>query len=211
MWRSKTFNANLRKSLAKKRYSTNGNMVKKCVSLDLYGRNVQLTYHGHDKFRTKFGAFCTFLVIVSVLTFAIFSMFDLLSPQPILPLYSKISYKSFYDIYEGFSNIKERDSQSGEIESVSQAVGPMKFFAFGLGEELVNENVGRFIVTQKDENMKVVPCKESNYFDIDRVKSDLGEEKFQALHCLENYNEYVLSYPATSNEASSIEVTFEAC
>ena len=51
----------------------------------------------------------------------------------------------------------------------------MKFFAFGLGEDLVKQNVGKFIVTQKDENMKVVPCKESNYFDLDRVKSDLGE------------------------------------
>ena len=80
MYRSRTFNANLRKSLAKKRYSANENMVKKCVNLDLYGRNVQLTYHGHDKFRTKFGAFCTFFVIVSVLTFAIFSIFELFSP-----------------------------------------------------------------------------------------------------------------------------------
>ena len=110
MKRTQTFNANLRKSLAKKRYNANGNMLKKCVSLDLYGRNVQLTYHGNDKFRTKFGAFCTFLVFISVLTFAIFSMLDLLNPQPILPLFSKISYKSFYDIYEGFGNIVERDN-----------------------------------------------------------------------------------------------------
>ena len=80
MKRQKTFTANLSKSLAKKRYNTNGNMVKKCVSLDLYGRNVQLTYHGHDKFRTKFGAFCTFLVFLSVLTFAIYSILELLSP-----------------------------------------------------------------------------------------------------------------------------------
>ena len=141
------FNKNVRKVSQKKRHMIEDGLAKKCISLDLYGRNVQLTYNGHEKFRTKFGAFCTLLVFIIVMVYALYSLADLLSPQPILPLHSKISYRSFYAINEGIDSVRERDGSLSGIGASDQGVRPMKFFAFGLGHELVSESVGEFKVT----------------------------------------------------------------
>ena len=60
-------------------------------------------------------------------------------------------------------------------------------------------------------DLPVVPCSQSDYFDIDRVREEIGERYFGALYCLESYGEYTLEYAASSEESSSIQVTFEAC
>ena len=44
----------------------------KCLDFDMYGRNVMLTYQGHEKFRTKFGTFCTFFIGAILLLYAVF-------------------------------------------------------------------------------------------------------------------------------------------
>ena len=109
------------------------NIGDKCLSFDLYGRNVQFTFHGHEKFRTKFGAFCTFLVGFTVITYALISLNGLLNPQPTMPVQSRIFYKSFHDMLEGTDGVMERNGSIGTIQGYNQAVRPMKFFAFALG------------------------------------------------------------------------------
>ena len=95
---------------------------------------------------------------------------------------------------------------------MEQGVKPMKFFAFGLGDDLVSDRIGKFRVNLKGEDLKVVSCAESRFSEIDRVKNEIGERKFNTLYCLETYDECVLDYPIDSAQKdSSVKITFEAC
>ena len=80
----------VKQSLSQKRHMIADNIGDKCLGLDLYGRNVQFTFHGNEKFRTKFGACCTVLVGILVTAYTLFSLTALLSPQPTVPVHSKI-------------------------------------------------------------------------------------------------------------------------
>ena len=145
----------VKQSWAQKREMIADNIGDKCLGLDLYGRNVQFTFHGNEKFRTKFGAFCTLIVGLIVTAYALFSLTDLLDPKLPVPAHSKILYRSFYDIYAGVENVRERDASLTEIVGpVDQKVRPGKFFAFGLGWQLVRPNVGRFVVTGQSMMME---------------------------------------------------------
>ena len=197
------------------------NIGTKCLDLDLYGRHVNFTFHGHDKFRTKFGAFCTIFIGIIVTSYALFSATALLKPQPAVPTHSKLLYKSFYEIVDSVGSVKERDGSYGRIEThEGSQIKPQKFFAFGLGyDSLVDKNVGTFIAFLKStdnkgktskESLKVVPCEESEIYDKENVKRQIGES-FKALYCIENYNEYSLQYPTQTGENTSIEITFEVC
>ena len=136
----------VKQSWAQKREMIADNIGDKCLGLDLYGRNVQFTFHGNEKFRTKFGAFCTLVVGLIVTAYALFSLTDLLDPKLPVPAHSKILYRSFYDIYSGMENVRERGGSLSKIGTLEEKVKPGKFFAFGLGKELVQPNIGRFVV-----------------------------------------------------------------
>ena len=101
----------------------------------MYGREVQLTFHGDDKFRTKFGAFCTLVIAVLLASYAFYSLVDLLSPQPTMPFSSKLYYSNFYENFEGMDQVMARNGEVAHIASVDDSVTPMKFFAFGLADQ----------------------------------------------------------------------------
>ena len=76
------------------------NVVDKCLDLDMYGRRIWLTYRGHDKFRTHFGAFCTILVGLFVISYAAFRVQLLVDPEFVMHVESKISSANLYEIYD---------------------------------------------------------------------------------------------------------------
>ena len=49
---------------------------EKCLSFDMYGRQVALTFQGNDKFRTKIGAFTTLFVVLALVAFATYRLLD---------------------------------------------------------------------------------------------------------------------------------------
>ena len=95
-----------------------GNLNQKYLNLDLYGRNVKLTFRGEEKFRTKFGAFCTLVVFILMTTYTLTSLASLLNPKPSIPIQSKISHKNFYQVYKGIDNVRERDGTIGKLKSM---------------------------------------------------------------------------------------------
>ena len=66
----------------------------------MYGRNIQLTYQGKDKFTTKFGALCTFLVAISVILYAVLKAQQMINPEYIMHYETKIPLSNLYEIYE---------------------------------------------------------------------------------------------------------------
>ena len=49
-------------------------ITQKCLSLDLYGKPVALTFQGRDKYRTKVGALITLFVLVFLLSFGLYRL-----------------------------------------------------------------------------------------------------------------------------------------
>ena len=52
----------------------------RCLKLDMYGRPVQLTFKGNDKFRTRFGAIITILVGLLIGAFTLFNVLKVSTP-----------------------------------------------------------------------------------------------------------------------------------
>ena len=46
-------------------------------------------------------------------------------------------------------NVKERDGSFGRIQGLNSQIKPQKFFAFGLGLDLIEPNAGQFVVKIK--------------------------------------------------------------
>ena len=46
----------------------------RCLSFDVYGKPVSLTFHGSDKFKTRVGAIITIMAVVFVLSFGAFRL-----------------------------------------------------------------------------------------------------------------------------------------
>ena len=80
-------------------FKTTEFLRNKCLDFDMYGRRVTLTFHGHEKFRTQFGAFCTILIAAICLMYALFKLSMLFGPKYAVPLVSEISPDSFYRIF----------------------------------------------------------------------------------------------------------------
>ena len=59
----------------------------------------------------------------------------------------------------------DRDGSNSEFGTFGQPVRPLKFFAFGLGNYLVEEKIGRFKVILNENsdsnNLEIIPCKQS--------------------------------------------------
>ena len=156
----------VRGDMHRKRHMLSENIKDTCLNLDFYGKPVRMHFKGHDNYRTKVGACCTIAMFLIVISYALFTIFGLLSPAPISPVESKIFFKSLYDIYQGGSGslVHERDGSSQEFGRLSdrqQGVKPRKFFAFGLGDkESVDPAIGSFRVRNADQDLKVVLCKD---------------------------------------------------
>ena len=148
-------------------FESSHQIVDKCLDLDIYGRPVRLTFHGHDKFRTKFGAACTVFTGCFVLCYAAFKAMQMVNSKDALPMESQISYSEFNRLYEHteFSAVDER----GYIEDHGQKIYPNHFFAFGLdtasNQYIDIAKIGSFKVDltndgQKEE-LQVVPCSQN--------------------------------------------------
>ena len=62
------------KSIAnRKRKFKEGDVRGKCLSLDMYGRPVALTFQGNEKFRTPIGASMTIAVLIILVCYAMFN------------------------------------------------------------------------------------------------------------------------------------------
>ena len=157
----------------KKRNLVTGNINDKCLAFDMYGRRVQLTYHGNENFRTNFGAFCTIFIGTIVMAYAIFKSTQLVNPFHALPLQSKVHRSSFYETFESTEGITHRDGSQKSLESVDEPAQIQKFFGFNIGRnELISPDVGSFrveLITKKrnsrpiiEKELPVVPCSESS-------------------------------------------------
>ena len=101
-----------------KRHKLTYKIADKCLSLDLYGREVNFTFRGHEKFRTKFGAICTIMIGIMVILYGVFSLNDLLRPNFSEPVHSKMLYTSFYEVNEELAaTVMERDGSTTRIEA----------------------------------------------------------------------------------------------
>ena len=114
----------MKRSLRKPGNMTVNGVADKCLNFDMYGRRIALTYNGQDKFRTKFGAFCTILVGLIVTCYAMFKSLDLLQREHALPIRSQIFYESFYEMYEEVAGVRERDGSVNRIEKAGELVRP---------------------------------------------------------------------------------------
>ena len=79
-----------------------GETIKK---FDAYSRPVRLHFKGYNAYRTPCGSLLTIMVVLIVVSFAIFSVIDLIKPQPSVPVISKILYKSFYSIFKDKTSV----------------------------------------------------------------------------------------------------------
>ena len=141
--------------------------------------------------------------------YAIFTFISLLSPQAsnLVPFQSKIFYKGFYEIYQGQGNeVIERDGTKSKFLSLEEAeIKPMKFFAFGLGNQgPIDPEIGKFVARIKSadadgnetlRDLGVSPCNEIDFTDKDKIREMLEvDQSFESLYCLENYSDYELDY-----------------
>lgn len=121
-----------------------------CLNFDLYARPVRLHFHGHDQFRTRFGAFCTIAVALIVTSYTLIAVLNFLHPPKPIPTHSKIHYESFYQKYEGSDlPVLEPNGETGSFkEFENDHIKPMKFFAFGLqGFDGEVAELGEFVAT----------------------------------------------------------------
>ena len=125
----------------------------RCTSLDIYGRPVQLTFHGQEKIKTPIGACLTFFIFSVMLIFALSNSLKLDTLRaPIQTIYFE---ESFYEMH------KSLDPK--EVHK------PNKVYAFGLGNTLVSPQIGKFVVRQnfrdkkneqlnRYEELPIAPC-----------------------------------------------------
>lgn len=179
----------------------------------MYGHAVSLTYQGEETFRTRFGAASTIIVMVVLLFFAVFTLFQLKDPLLALPVKSTISRKKFYEIFSEAGPILNRDGSFSELESQDKRVRPLQFFAFGLGigdKTPISENIGSFVVKSNKDGatLPIVPCTENKNIQ-QHHKRSLGDS-FSALFCLADYSEYAFEV-GESGDYDPLEISFEAC
>ena len=65
---------------AKRRNILTGDIRDTCLNFDLYAKPVRMRLHGHDQFRTRFGAFCTIAVGFIVSIYAMIAVFAFVDP-----------------------------------------------------------------------------------------------------------------------------------
>ena len=167
----------------------------------MYGSHIQLTYHGHEKFRTKFGSFCTFLIGAIVLSYAVFNASKLVNPHDALAVYSKLYLPEMHQLYAG-TQVKDADGVEFTMKDHPVPLRPAKVFAFGFASDhAVRADMGSFAVKVNGTQLEVVPCRQNTYA-IER----LNLTEHSALFCLANYSSYELM-PGNAH----LGVTFEAC
>ena len=153
---------------------------KNCKSLDIYGRPVQLTFHGQEKIKTPIGACLTVIIVVVLLLFAVSNTLKIGRLQP--PIQTSYFESSFYSIHKEYSS--------------SEILRPNKIIAFGLGDTLVDPRIGKFVVRQEYTNklnpklsrsteLPIAPCTETRY-----VAFLTEVPNYKALYCLEDANAY---------------------
>ena len=113
-----------------KTYTRQHPVQDKCLTLDMYGRPVSLTFHGKEKFKTTVGACLTISVVTILGMFTLFNMLKLNKLQQ--PIQTTFHEHSFYNI-------------NSELDA-AEAVQPGKIFAMGLGNTLVDPSIGTFNV-----------------------------------------------------------------
>ena len=157
------------------------NFVNRLVSLDLYGKPVQLTFLGKAKYKTIIGAVFSISVVIVLFLFTIFNAAKL--NQLAQPIWSEMHEESFYKV----------NDQELELSEILQ---PSKIFAMSLGNTLVDESIGRFVVTQRftdssvatlntEEVIPLVPCSQTQYASLfTHLKG------YEALYCLKQYDAY---------------------
>lgn len=132
--------------LRQKKPSKVANKVSnRCLSLDIYGLPVSLTFQGSDKFRTLSGTALTILLFLSLLGFGVSNIAKIGSLNP--PIQTRQHEESFYKI--------NSDLDPEEI------LRPGKIFAMGLGQDPISPTIGRFVVTQTFKNQSD-PAKSSS-------------------------------------------------
>ena len=92
--------------------------------MDLFGRYIRLTFNGKDKFRTRFGTFCTVLMAIIFMFYSLFVVVRLSDPKNAVPVVSKISRSSFYELNEGTESIVEPNGEKGSLGAYTDPVRP---------------------------------------------------------------------------------------
>ena len=93
-----------------------------------------LTFHGHDKFRTKFGAFCTVFIAMIVIVYACLKTTKLASPLDGLSISSQIYYPELCSLYSGIQ-MRDPDGSLRQMEKAGSPLRPGKVFAFGFNSK----------------------------------------------------------------------------
>ena len=109
------------------------------LNFDMYGRMVALTFQGHDRFRTKIGAFTSVFVVTLLLAFGAYRLLDSKDKK----LFDAITTHQD-GFYKQMSEISQDVVQP--LGSEGGLVRPDKMFAFGIGDELIDPSYGSFVV-----------------------------------------------------------------
>lgn len=177
------------------------NICNKFVSLDVYGKPVQLTFMGKEKFKTNIGACISITVAVILLLFTIFNLakINILSE----PQSSTMHERSFY--------------QKNSLLDANEIVKPGQVFAMSLGGALVDPKIGSFVVKQeyRDKNspalsssdeLTVVPCVDTSYKALFTHLPD-----YEAMYCLSDYADYRIKGDRAEEEHYFLLIQFEVC
>ena len=73
--------------------------MDQCLDIDIFGRQIKLTFRGKDKFRTRFGTICTLIIIIILLSYMAFHIPDMMEYRNALPVISPITREMFAEHY----------------------------------------------------------------------------------------------------------------
>ena len=144
--------------------------MDRCLNIDVFGREIKLKFNGRDKFRTRFGTFCTLIIVIILIFYTAIHIPDIADYRNALPIISRVPHNIFSELYsQDHMVLKDRDGNLLNY-NIADAVKPGLFFAFGLGyEKLIDPRIGQFVVKQKlsedasgSSLLPVVPCAETD-------------------------------------------------
>ena len=139
----------IKQNLTHKKRSSYDAIVDHCLDIDIFGRQVKLTFNGKDKLRTRFGTFCTVVIAVIIMVYITLRIPDIFNYKNALPVISQMPREVFSELYQqDYMNLDDKQGRPVH-EYLGDSVKPKIFFAFGLGYyELIDPQVGHFIVTE---------------------------------------------------------------
>ena len=137
----------LKRSLNKK-LKSDDIIADNCLDIDIFGRQVKLTFNGRDKFKTRFGTFCTLIIVVIIISYITMHAPMMFDYRNALPVISPTPREILAELYsqDFYTNLEDKFGR-GVNQNLAQAVRPNIFFAFGFGYDgLVDSKIGSFVV-----------------------------------------------------------------